>query len=153
MTDRYARIREALEALDAAGGDVRMSPEMRSYIEGMSVSVDVSTGDHDAGHRYFGTVTEVMDCKGDKHGVTLLVQDAKPNFSQAPQAEPSDEEIEALAALKAENEMLRETLKDADKEMDWLDEDMDTCDHSVGVCMCSYWSMRRKMKAALERMR
>lgn len=56
---------------------------------------------------------------------------------------------EALAALKAENEMLREALKDADSEMDWLDEDMDTCDHSVGVCMCSYWSMRRKMKAAL----
>src|SRR5690606_1355321 len=46
---------------------------------------------------------------------------------------------EALAALKAENEMLRESLKDADNEMDWLDEDMDTCDHSVGVCMCSYW--------------
>lgn len=56
---------------------------------------------------------------------------------------------EALVALKAENEMLREALKDADNEMDWLDEDMDTCDHSVGVCMCSYWSMRRKMKAAL----
>jgi len=52
-------------------------------------------------------------------------------------------------ALKAENEMLREALNDADSEMDWLDEDMDTCDHSVGVCMCSYWSVRRKMKAAL----
>jgi hypothetical protein len=26
-----------------------------------------------------------------------------------------------------------------------------TCDHSVGVCMCSYWNMRRKMKAALEK--
>ena len=47
------------------------------------------------------------------------------------------------------NEMLREVLKDGDNELDWLDEDMDTCDHSVGVCMCSYWSMRRKMKAAL----
>jgi len=47
----------------------------------MSVSVDVSTGDHDAEHRYFGTVTEVMDDHSDKHGVTLLVQDATPNFS------------------------------------------------------------------------
>lgn len=56
---------------------------------------------------------------------------------------------QALEALKAENEMLRESLKDADNELDWLDEDVDTCDHSVGVCMCSYWSMRRKMKAAL----
>ena len=54
-----------------------------------------------------------------------------------------------LKALQAENEMLRETLKDADNELDCLDEDMDTCDHSVGVCMCSYWSMRRKMKSAL----
>lgn len=56
---------------------------------------------------------------------------------------------QALEALKAENEMLREVLKDADNELDWLDEDMDTCDHSVGVCMCDYWNMRRKMKAAL----
>lgn len=62
-------------------------------------------------------------------------------------------EIEALRqtleALKAENEKLREALKDADNELDWLDGDMDTCDHSVGVCMCDYWNMRRNMKAAL----
>ena len=42
-----------------------------------------------------------------------------------------------LAALKADNEL------------DWLDEAIDTCDHSVGVCMCDYWNMRRKMKSAL----
>ena len=59
---------------------------LRSMIGGMSVSVDVSTGDHDAGHRYFGTVTEVMECQGDKHGVTLLVQDAEPNFTATPTA-------------------------------------------------------------------
>ena len=59
---------------------------LRSMIEGMSVSVDVSTGDHDAGHRYFGTVTEVMECQGNKHGVTLLVQDAEPNFTATPTA-------------------------------------------------------------------
>lgn len=58
---------------------------------------------------------------------------------------------EALAALKAENETLREALKDADNELDWLDEDVGTCDHSVGVCMCDYWNMRRKMKAALSK--
>lgn len=52
-------------------------------------------------------------------------------------------------ALKAENEKLREALKDADNELGWLDEDMDACDHSVGVCVCWYWGMRRKMKAAL----
>src|ERR1700744_3866932 len=60
-----------------------MGDAMRDFIEGMSVSVDVSTNDKDAGNRYFGTVTEVMDDPGDKHGVTLLVQDARPNFSPA----------------------------------------------------------------------
>jgi hypothetical protein len=60
----------------------RMNDKMRAFIEGMSVSVDVSTGEHDAGHRYFGTVTEVMDDLDDKHGVTLLVQDAEPNFTR-----------------------------------------------------------------------
>ena len=55
----------------------------------------------------------------------------------------------ALEAAQAERDAMREVLKDADNELDWLDEDMDTCDHSVGVCTCSYWNMRRKMKAAL----
>lgn len=84
-------LREAAEAVinakwgapAGAGGD-RMADGTRRMIEGMSVSIDVSTGDHDAGRRYFGTVTEVMDCNGDKHGVTLLVQDAEPNFTPQP---------------------------------------------------------------------
>ncbi len=63
------------------GPDGMMRDGLRSMIEGMSVSVDVSTDDATAGHRYFGTVTEVMECQGDKHGVTLLVQDAEPNFT------------------------------------------------------------------------
>lgn len=66
-----------------------IADELRNMIEGMSVSVDVSTGGHDAGHRYFGTVTEVMDCQGDKHGVTLLVQDAEPNFAHAAAPQPA----------------------------------------------------------------
>ena len=70
---------------------------LRSMIEGMSVSVDVSTGDHDAGHRYFGTVTEVMECQGDKHGVALLVQDAEPNFTATPTA-PSTPSTTAQSA-------------------------------------------------------
>ena len=64
--------------------DGRLSDELRNMIEGMSVSVDVSTGDHDAGCRYFGTVTEVMDDISDRYGVTLLVQDAEPNFAPTP---------------------------------------------------------------------
>lgn len=49
-------------------------------IEGMEVSVDVSTCDADAGHRYFGTVTEISELDTAKNGYILLVQDAKPNF-------------------------------------------------------------------------
>lgn len=60
-----------------------MSGTIRDFIEGMSVSVDVSTGEHGVGRRYFGTVTEVMDAPEDKHGVALLVQDAEPNFEQS----------------------------------------------------------------------
>lgn len=40
-------------------GTPSLPHELRDLIEGMSVSVDVSTGEHDAGHRYSGTVTEV----------------------------------------------------------------------------------------------
>ena len=72
-----------ITALRAALEQPTMSGVLRDLIEGMSISVDVSTGDHDAGHRYFGTVTEVMDAPEDKHGVTLLVQDAEPNFEQS----------------------------------------------------------------------
>lgn len=60
-----------------------MRHKLRDLIEGMSVSVDVSTCEEDSGHRYFGTVTEVMDDPHDKHGVTLLVQNAEPNFEPA----------------------------------------------------------------------
>ncbi|EBY2674705.1 DUF550 domain-containing protein [Salmonella enterica subsp. enterica serovar Schwarzengrund] len=51
-------------------------------IEGMEVSIDVSTCDADAGHRYFGTVTEISELDTAKNGYILLVQDAKPNFKQ-----------------------------------------------------------------------
>jgi hypothetical protein len=68
------------------GRDGRMTDELRSFLEGMTVSMDVSTGDHDFDHRYYGTISEVMD-GNDKNGVTLLVYDAQPNFPvQAPQA-------------------------------------------------------------------
>lgn len=54
--------------------------KLPEIIEGMEVSVDVSTCDFDAGHRYFGTVTEVSELDTAKNGYILLVQDAKPNF-------------------------------------------------------------------------
>jgi hypothetical protein len=70
-----------LEARAITDDNGRMLDEVRDLIEGMEVSVDVSTGDHDASHRYFGIVSEVMDHTEGKHGVILLVQqDVQPNF-------------------------------------------------------------------------
>ncbi len=68
---------------------LEMNDAMRDFIEGMSVSIDVSTGDSDAGNRYFGTISEVMVDPHDKHGVTLLVQDAKPNFGALATSAPA----------------------------------------------------------------
>ncbi|MDA8481061.1 hypothetical protein NNO04_20525 [Citrobacter sp. Awk 4] len=56
--------------------------KLLELIEGMEVSVDVSTCDADAGHRYFGTVTELSELDGAKNGYILLVQDANPNFER-----------------------------------------------------------------------
>ncbi|WP_333906100.1 hypothetical protein [Delftia acidovorans] len=63
-----------------------LSEELRELITGMTVSVDVSTGEHDASNRLFGEVTEVMEYDGgsDKHKVVLLVQEPTPNFTAAP---------------------------------------------------------------------
>lgn len=54
--------------------------KLPGLVEGMEVSVDVSSCDADAGHRYFGTVTEVSELEGAKNGFILLVQNAEPNF-------------------------------------------------------------------------
>lgn len=59
---------------------VSQTYELPELIEGMEVSIDVSTCDADAGNRYFGTVTEVSELDTAKNGYILLVQDAKPNF-------------------------------------------------------------------------
>ncbi len=59
---------------------VSQTYELPELIEGMEVSIDVSTCDADAGNRYFGTVTEVSELDSAKNGYILLVQDAKPNF-------------------------------------------------------------------------
>lgn len=67
----------AAESLDAVSE--RLKAALPDIIEGMAVSVDVSTNDDDSGHRYFGTVTELME-DDELHGYMLLVQDAAPNF-------------------------------------------------------------------------
>ncbi len=67
-------------AMLQGGQPVSQTYNLPELIEGMEVSVGVSTCDFDAGHRYFGTVTEISELYTAKNGYILLVQDAKPNF-------------------------------------------------------------------------
>ncbi len=59
---------------------VSQTYNLPELIEGMEVSIDVSTCDANAGNRYFGTVTEASELDTARNGYILLVQDAKPNF-------------------------------------------------------------------------
>lgn len=76
---------EAEELARIVLASLEAEPVSKTYnlpelIEGMEVSIDVSTCDADAGNRYFGTVTEVSELDTAKNGYILLVQDAEPNF-------------------------------------------------------------------------
>ncbi|EHE2760952.1 DUF551 domain-containing protein [Escherichia coli] len=70
--------RIALASLEAE--PVSQTYNLAELIEGMEVSIDVSTCDADLGNRYFGTVTEALELDTAKNGYILLVQDAEPNF-------------------------------------------------------------------------
>ncbi|HFV8898342.1 TPA: DUF551 domain-containing protein [Escherichia coli] len=76
---------EAEELARIALASIEAEPVNQTYnlpelIEGMEVSIDVSTCDADLGNRYFGTVTEALELDTAKNGYILLVQDAEPNF-------------------------------------------------------------------------
>ncbi|HFV2165800.1 TPA: DUF551 domain-containing protein [Escherichia coli] len=76
---------EAEELARIALTSLEAEPASQTYnlpelIEGMEVSIDVSTCDADLGNRYFGTVTEALELDTAKNGYILLVQDAEPNF-------------------------------------------------------------------------
>ncbi len=78
-------LKEELKLAEIALASLEAEPVSQTYklpelIEGMEVSIDVSTCDADAGNRYFGTVTEVSELYTAKNGYILLVQDAEPNF-------------------------------------------------------------------------
>ncbi|ENP3652030.1 DUF551 domain-containing protein [Salmonella enterica] len=78
-------LEEELKLAEIALASLEAEPVSQTYklpelIEGMEVSIDVSTCDADAGNRYFGTVTEVSELYTAKNGYILLVQDAEPNF-------------------------------------------------------------------------
>lgn len=60
--------------------DGRLTDGFRNLLEGMSISVDVSTDESNAGNRLFGTISEVMDSKDEKFGVILLVNDQEANY-------------------------------------------------------------------------
>ncbi|HGH4926067.1 TPA: DUF551 domain-containing protein [Salmonella enterica subsp. enterica serovar Concord] len=82
LRERIARtVRAALHHdLEKLNQPVSQTYELPELIEGMEVSIDVSTCDADAGNRYFGTVTEISELYTAKNGYIFLVQDAKPNF-------------------------------------------------------------------------
>ncbi|HIG9732855.1 TPA: ead/Ea22-like family protein [Escherichia coli] len=74
-----------LETAKKRIAELEADPVSQAYnlpelIEGMEVSIDVSTCDADLGNRYFGTVTEALELDTAKNGYILLVQDAEPNF-------------------------------------------------------------------------
>ncbi len=77
----YATGWNACRAAMLQGGQpVNQTYSLPELIEGMEVSIDVSTCDADLGNRYFGTVTEALELDTAKNGYILLVQDAEPNF-------------------------------------------------------------------------
>lgn len=82
LRERIARTVRAAwhHELEKPNQPVSQTYNLPELIEGMEVSIDVSTCDADAGNRYFGTVTEVSELYTAKNGYILLVQDAKPNF-------------------------------------------------------------------------
>ncbi|EBY1787405.1 DUF551 domain-containing protein [Salmonella enterica subsp. enterica serovar Telhashomer] len=77
-TTTIQALRIALASLEAE--PVSQTYNLPELIEGMEVSIDVSTCDADLGNRYFGTVTKALELDTAKNGYILLVQDAEPNF-------------------------------------------------------------------------
>ncbi|HBD5197003.1 TPA: DUF551 domain-containing protein [Escherichia coli] len=85
LNDRYAPPEIVRELARIVLASLEAEPVSQTYnlpelIEGMEVSIDVSTCDADLGNRYFGTVTEALELDTAKNGYILLVQDAEPNF-------------------------------------------------------------------------
>ncbi|HDI6326648.1 DUF551 domain-containing protein [Escherichia coli] len=79
--DAVKGVEDACHAAMLHGAEpVSQTYNLPELIEGMEVSIDVSTCDADLGNRYFGTVTEALELDTAKNGYILLVQDAEPNF-------------------------------------------------------------------------
>lgn len=76
-------------------GLAQQERDIAALVEGMAVSIDVSTGDHDSTHRLFGVVDLVQENQGSKHGLILLVQEPKANFKET-LAQPEQEPVAYL---------------------------------------------------------
>jgi hypothetical protein len=89
--DEAVEVYEAIEQALAAQPAIVQTADIAALVEGMEVSIDVSTGDHDSGNRLFGTVTLAQENQGSKHGLILLVQDPEANFKTTapPAAQPA----------------------------------------------------------------
>ena len=71
--------------------------QIADAVEGMTVSVDVSTCDADEQHRVFGRITEAMEDPEGKHGLVLLVQDAvELNFDRLAASPLSQDQCDSL---------------------------------------------------------
>ncbi|UWV16635.1 EaA protein [Salmonella phage BIS08P22] len=99
-------------AMLQGGQPVSQTYELPELIEGMEVSIDVSTCDADFGNRYFGTVTEVSELDTAKNGYILLVQDAEPNFDVNGNS-PVIPEGYALVPIEATEEMLQASYRES----------------------------------------
>lgn len=69
--------------VDSGPAPASRTPDLpwHERIIGMEVSMDVSTGDDDAGHRIFGTVCEVMLAERGAGTNTILVIEESRNFA------------------------------------------------------------------------
>ncbi|EPT8703559.1 DUF551 domain-containing protein, partial [Escherichia coli] len=63
-----AELQQRRAAMLQGGQPVNQTYNLPELIEGMEVSIDVSTCDADLGNRYFGTVTEASELDTAKNG-------------------------------------------------------------------------------------
>lgn len=80
--ETIAKMEARVQELESGRGDSTID-RVAALVDGKTVSVDVSTGDHDAGNRLFCQIVEVMK-DGDSY--VLLAVDPVANFEAAPPA-------------------------------------------------------------------
>jgi hypothetical protein len=80
LWDDRCRLRVIAAIKEALAQPAQEPTDIAALVEGMEVSIDVSTGEHDSNNRLFGTVTLAQENQGSKHGLILLVQEPTPNF-------------------------------------------------------------------------